>query len=82
MTIIPVLPVPPVMYGPVMNIRGPTVPPRWIALERLSSSYGARLPVVRVVVTPEARYNRGAAKGEDAARAVLRMAELRRGLAS
>ncbi len=45
----------PVRYGPVVNIVGPIARPASISRLRLSSVYGSRAPVVRIVVTPEAR---------------------------
>ena len=45
-----------------MNIRGPISRPSWIERLRFSSLYGEKAPVVRMVVTPLARYRRGALK--------------------
>ena len=66
--IICVAPCSPVRYGPVVNMFGPIFRPASMSRLRLSSSYGARAPVVRIVVTPEARYSLDPEKDSCAAR--------------
>ncbi len=56
-----ILPVPS-RYGPVMNRRGPGMRPASISRFMFRSVYGSRLPAVRAVVTPAARYRRGKLK--------------------
>src|SRR5215467_12267641 len=49
----------PSRYGAVTNIFGPIIRPASIILLISRSVKGATLPVVRMVVTPRARYRRG-----------------------
>ena len=52
-------PMSPVRYGAVKWMRGPGTRPLSIIARAFSSPYGDRPPVVRIVVTPLARYRRG-----------------------
>ena len=53
----------PSRYGPVTNMRGPGCLPESISFFTWRSVYGSMLPVVRMVVTPPARYSRGKLRG-------------------